>query len=689
MSQSTKVRVSFIPVVSALLIAQLVMPAGSFAQPENVSSPPSAKSAERGASVPLKGDDKLLQVLNRFTYGPRPGDLDKLRAMGIQQWFNQQLAPKTIDDSALEQRLAQYPAMQLPLSQLMAMYPNQQTVRKVMNGNGDRPGGAAEKAIYNDEIARYKAKQAQKKNSNDAAANGNATNDSKMDAPPASLPFDVQALLAQPSDKRFDALCKLSPEQLKSLHQALTPEDRRAFVAGFTPRQLEAMVALATPQGLVAAEDVQTKLLRDIYSERQLNEVMVDFWLNHFNVYMKKSQDAPYYIATYDRDFIRPYALGSFENLLVATATSPAMLNYLDNSSSIGPHSTFAERPQRMGAQPKKQTGLNENYARELMELHTVGVNGGYTQQDVTEVAKVFTGWTVGSPERNGIPTQAQFDITKHEPGTKTVLGVKIKDSGEKEGLQVLHILATSPQTARFISTKLAIRFVADDPPKPLVDRMTSTFLATRGDIRRVLLAMVNSPEFFNASTYRDKVKTPQEFVLSAVRASGADVQSAGALANVIADLGMPVYGMQTPNGYSMKADPWNNTASLVERLNFALALSSNRVVGVTTDWSRFVKTTDEAPGAPDLATLAQAKEQSLESSLLHIAVSDRTRQTILAQISADPAQQEASLKQVAIKDRKRDPFYQREKMENAPIADPQSALAAGLLFGSPEFQRR
>ena len=635
------------------------------------------------ASTPLTNDEKLLQVLNRFTYGPRPGDLEKLRAMGLQAWFNQQLSPQKIDDSALDRRLADYPAMQLPLKELMERFPNQQVIRKMMDGQGERPSGEAEKAVYNDSIARYKEKLAKK----NATANV-AADDDQGEAVP--LPQDAQTLIALPPEKRFSALCKFTPQQLKALRQSAAPDDRLQLIAGFTPQQLEALAAFATPTGVVAAEDVQTKLLRDIYTERQLNEVMTDFWLNHFNVYIKKSQDAPYYIASYARDAIRPYALGSFENLLIASATSPAMLNYLDNSTSIGPDSRFATRP----FAAKKNKGLNENYARELMELHTVGVNGGYTQTDVTEVAKVFTGWTVGSSERNGIPAQPQFDLSKHEPGKKTVLGVIIKENGEKEGLQVLHILATSPATARFISTKLAIRFVSDDPPKPLVDRMTQTFLSTHGDIRKVLLAMVNSPDFFSRSTYRAKVKTPLDFVISAVRASDADVQSAGALANVISELGMPVYGMQTPNGYSMKADPWNSTASLIARLNFALALSANRVVGVYTDWSGALSS---KPG--DLATSSgpqsldpQTTERILEARLLHIEVSDRTRSTILTQITSDPAQQEASLQQVAVKDRKRDPLAAlaiQDRSSHSPVADPQSALAAGLLFGSPEFQRR
>jgi uncharacterized protein (DUF1800 family) len=680
--------------IAALMLVPITLPVSVSAQRGQETLPsPSPSSPTMTVHIPkttdnspLKGDEKLLQILNRFTYGPRPGDLEKLRAMGIQAWFNQQLLPKTIDDSALEAKLANYPAMKLPLPQLMAMYPNQQMIRKVMNGQEERPDGEAEKAIYKDSIERYKEKLAAKKDGDKGDATVAASEKAIDDVAP--LPLDSQTLIAMPPDRRFSALCKFTPAQLKRLRRSVAPEDRLKLVEGFTPQQFEAIAAFETPQGVVGAEDVQTKLLRDIYSERQLNEVMVDFWLNHFNVYMKKSQDAPYYIATYDRDSIRPYALGNFESLLIASATSPAMLNYLDNSSSIGPRSTFANRPAgRYATQPKKQTGLNENYARELMELHTVGVNGGYTQHDVTEVAKVFTGWTVGSREKNGIPAQAQFDESKHEPGSKVVMGVTIKENGEKEGLEVLHILATSPQTARFISTKLAIRFVSDDPPKAMVDRMTNEFMKTHGDIRKVLLAMVNSPEFFSHATYRAKVKTPLDFVVSAVRASGADVQSAGALANVIADLGMPIYGMQTPNGYSMKADPWNSTSSLIERLNFALALSTNRVVGVKTDWSSLLGDGGGQPLDP------QAKEQALEAQLLHINVSDRTRQAIMGQVTLDPAQQEASLQQVAVKDRKRDPLAMQPNLSKVPLSelvpDPQAALAAGMLFGSPEFQRR
>ena len=277
----------------------------------------------------------------------------------------------------------------------MALYPNRQAVRKEMNGRMDRPNGQIANAIYKDSIERYKDKLKSKAGDGDQAQMA-------ADQPPP-LPQDAATLIAMTPEDRFSALCKFTPQQLTELRRSAQPGDKIRLVEGFTPQQFEALAAFESPVGLVGAEDTQTKLLRDIYSERQLDEVMVDFWLNHFNVYMKKSQDAPYYIDSYERDVIRPHALGSFESLLVATAGSPAMLNYLDNAQSVGPDSAFAIRTGGRPGQPKKQSGLNENYARELMELHTLGVNGGYTQKDVTEVARVFTGWTVGSPEKGGV----------------------------------------------------------------------------------------------------------------------------------------------------------------------------------------------------------------------------------------------------------------------------------------------
>jgi uncharacterized protein (DUF1800 family) len=633
----------------------------------------------QAAASPLTRDEQILEILNRFTYGPRPGDLEHIRTVGISQWFSEQLNPWQIDDSALDRRLDDYPAMKLPIAKLMELYPNQQTIRATMNGRNGIPGGEGEKALYKTQEERYK----EKKNGKDQPA---------ADSDPAPLPFEIPALLAMSPGDRFNALTKLTPPQLGLLRKRLQPEQREQLTAGFTPHQIEVIAAFNGPAAVVAGELVQTKILRDIYSERQLNEVMVDFWLNHFNVYMKKSQQAPYFITSYERDVIRPRALGHFENLLAATAMSPAMLNYLDNASSIGPHSRAASPgPETYGrfARPRprqqnKASGLNENYARELMELHTVGVNGGYTQHDVTEVARVFTGWTLGAGPGGGQPIRAEFDMSKHEPGDKMVLGVKIKQDGPEEGMKVLHLLATSPQTAHFISTKLAIRFVSDDPPPAMVERMAQAFLKTNGDIRQVLVAMIQSPEFFSRATYRAKVKTPQDYVISAVRASGAEVQSAGALAAAIAELGQPLYGMQTPNGYSMKADPWNSTAALISRMNFALALSSNRVTGVHADLPALVSTETAALSAGE-------KDRLLEDRILHMSVSDRTRAAILQQIDAPADQQQSSLRQIAAKNAGRDALATLRAPQGKPDqpTDPQIALAAGLIFGSPEFQRR
>jgi uncharacterized protein (DUF1800 family) len=333
--------------------------------------------------------------------------------------------------------------------------------------------------------------------------------------------------------------------------------------------QRETLAALQGSPRMIGAEVLASRMMRDVYSERQLEAVMTDFWLNHFNVYIKKNQNEPYLLPAYERDVIRPNALGRFEDLLVATAQSPAMLMYLDNFQSVGPDSQAARNAPRLARfaqnpqvkQALKDRGLNENYARELMELHTLGVQcevsqdhpvgaldkacgQGYTQQDVTQVAKVLTGWTIDQPFRSG---GFQFEERRHEPGSKTVMGKTIGENGEREGLQVLHMLATSPATAKFISTKLAVRFVSDTPPSALVDRMAKVFVASNGDIKTVLRTMFDSPEFWSPEVCRAKVKTPEEFVVSAVRASGADVKNAIPVVQALDKLGMPFYGMQTP----------------------------------------------------------------------------------------------------------------------------------------------
>ncbi|MBZ5651880.1 MAG: DUF1800 domain-containing protein, partial [Acidobacteriia bacterium] len=318
--------------------------------------------------------------------------------------------------------------------------------------------------------------------------------------------------------------------------------------------------------------------------------------------------------------------------------------------------------PRRPRPAPAKQAkgkrcGLNENYGRELMELHTLGVNGGYTQKDVSEVARVLTGWTLKQPRQGG---GFVFEERMHEPGDKRVLGHHIKSGGEREGHEVLHILAHHPSTAKFISTKLATRFVSDNPPPALIDRMAQTFLKKDGDIREVLKTMFHAPEFWAPESYRAKVKTPLEFVVSAVRTSGADVSDALPLARQLQNLGMPLYGMQPPTGYSMKADAWVNSSALLGRMNFALALTAEKLKGVQVDPGQML-------GRP-LPSDSQGTLIALENSLLAGDASRQTHDTIAAQLN--------------------DPKISQRQLDD-PVRPPNTSAIAGLLLGSPEFQRR
>ncbi len=359
-----------------------------------------------------------------------------------------------------------------------------------------------------------------------------------------------------------------------------------------TPEQMEAQ----RRQREVLDDLSQQKILRAAFSERQLEEVMTDFWFNHFNVFAGKGATAVY-LTEYERDAIRPHVLGTFRDLLEATATSPAMLFYLDNWQSADPNAAAAFRrsfapPARrvQPAQPARPArGLNENYGRELMELHTLGVDGGYTQQDVVAVARAFTGWTIAAPRQGG---GFRYEPRMHDRGEKIVLGHTIKAGGEREdGERVLDILASHPSTARFISTKLARRFVSDTPPPSLVDRAAARFTQTKGDIREVVRTIITSPEFFAADAYRAKVKTPFEFVVSAVRATGLDLRNARPLVQAVRQLGMPLYFCQPPTGYADRADAWVNTGALLNRMNFALTLVNGRMRGMDGDWSTAVPT--------------------------------------------------------------------------------------------------
>ncbi|HEY7441236.1 MAG TPA: DUF1800 domain-containing protein [Vicinamibacterales bacterium] len=402
---------------------------------------------------------------------------------------------------------------------------------------------------------------------------------------------------------RFETL-DLSTQEIAERYAIPAQQAQRARAAGSTkldPSTREDM----RQQRLVMSELTEQKLIRAIHSERQLQEVLVDFWFNHFNVFAGKGADR-ILLTSYERDVIRPHVLGSFRELLGATAHSPAMLFYLDNWLSVDPEAaqTLAERQRdmsqrlrrvpfnpRRGRQPGgpedpaarpqnlRRTGLNENYARELMELHTLGVDGGYTQQDIVHVARVFTGWTIDRPRRGAA---FRFDARLHDNNEKVVLGHKIKGQGEAEGERVLDILAAHPSTARFVATKLARRFIQDDPPASVVDRASRRFQETTGNLREVVRTILTSPEFLAPDAYRAKVKTPLEFVVSAIRATGAEVQQATSLARTLRELGMPLYMSQPPTGYADKAEAWVNTGALVSRMNFAVALAGNQLPGVS-----------------------------------------------------------------------------------------------------------
>jgi uncharacterized protein (DUF1800 family) len=529
---------------------------------------------------------------------------------------------------------------------------------------------------------------------------------------------DIEAvkIISLPPEERMRKVLGMAPNDFVAFRQSLSAAEVAQFAQGLNPQQREIFAAMQNSTRMVGAEEMQVRLLRDIYSERQLEAVMTDFWLNHFNVYVRKNQNEPYLIPAYERDVIRPHALGKFEDLLVATAESPAMLMYLDNWQSIGPDSQaarqgpmyarFARNPQVKAA--LKDRGLNENYGRELMELHTLGVNGGgYTQSDVTEVAKVFTGWTLTPPAQGGA-FQFQFEERRHQPGSKTVLGKTIHEKGMNEGLEVLHMLATSPATAKFISTKLAVRFVGDDPLPALVDRMTQSFLQSDGDIKTVLQTMFDSPEFWAPAAERSKVKTPLEFVVSAVRASGANVNNSLGLVQALDRLGMPLYGMQTPNGYSWMSEPWVSTGALVSRMNFALIMTGDKLPGVRTDWTKLLgesgmsakqtaMDTSDAAVDPEVA----AKERKLELILLGQPLSEKTRAAVLSQSNDSTAAIQAAKEfqtgggggkgagAFAGGPLAAELGFNLAAQRNAVPDDRQAAIMAGLMLGSPEFQRR
>ncbi len=664
-------------------------------------TPASADKARR-----LTEDQKIIHVLNRLGYGPRPGDVERVKRIGLEKYIEQQLNPAKIDDSAAEARLTGLASLQMTVSELYDKYP--------------QPGQVARKlGLYNpaQALAQGKPGEAGMVQGDDAASK---------------------------EDDR---------------------ERRKKVLSYYMENGLK-------PPNILLQELQAQKIIRAAYSERQLQEVMTDFWFNHFNIYWAKGADR-WLTTDFEMNAVRPHTLGKFKELLLATAKSPAMLFYLDNFQSMSPDAELpggrkmnrrrnnARRPglfgdrtemrrtnrrrdemdraemqrDRMEAQkpdpmasPDQMTpderrqqamkqlrsrkrGINENYAREIMELHTLGVDSGYTQKDVQEVARAFTGWTIQQPRQNGVFI---FRPWMHDDGEKVVLGQKIPAGGGiKDGERVIEILASHPATARFISTKLVRRFVSDNPPKSLVDKVAAVYTKTDGDITAMLRTIFTSQEFYSTEAYRAKIKSPFELAVSAVRALGGETNGAGQVAQFVAKMGQPLYLYQPPTGYPDRAEQWVNTGALLERLNFGIALSANRVRGTVVDLDR-AASRDEMSGPSALLDRAILMLLNGEISTETRAIIDRQLKEgvpVKGELGNAQANALATGDSVAVGDsmsadnvklnrkgqyverKGRGRRGQRFDIGGGPTiqvaTSSELAQVFGLVLGSPEFQRR
>jgi len=542
-----------------------------------------AEEAKRQAKLfqkKLSKDQQVSHALDRLTFGPQPGDVARVKKMGVKKWIDLQLHPERIPENPdLEAKLQPLESLRMTPMEAVQHYPPPQMIRAIAAGRQPLPDDPLLRATVQRLIARYKIKKEEA-----ATGKGAPAFDPNADMEPAK---SLEEVLAGPQlqimrngkpDQKRVLLESMPADQLEDMLIALPRGQRQQLFANSPVDVQRKILLMNSPQQVVAYDLLEAKLFRAVESKRQLAEELDDFWFNHFNVYYDKGSER-FLIPAYERDAIRPNVLGKFRELLEAIAKSPAMLFYLDNFQSVRPDIDANSKNRRV------KRGLNENYGRELMELHTLGVNGGYTQHDVTEVARCFTGWTIEEPRRGG---GFFYNDNLHDKGEKVVLGhVIAAGGGIEDGEKVLDILASHPSTAKFISTELAQRFVADNPPQTLIDKMSKTFLDTGGDIRQVMKAMLESKEFWSQGAYNAKIKTPFEMVASSVRALGANVTDAWALANQVGNLGEPLYRKQEPTGYSNLNAEWVNSAALLGRMNFAVQLAQNHVPGVKADLSR------------------------------------------------------------------------------------------------------
>ena len=600
--------------------AQSTMAPSAAAAPEHIALDKKFKG--KLPITELTEDEAVLHAMNRLAYGPRLGDVEQVRQMGLEKWIEQQLHPETINDADLDQRLQRYPSLAMSSKRLLAEFPRPEQ-------NAKQQGLTKEQAKDQYE-QQLKAKQQEAESQIIVTGNDNL-------------------------DKAQQQLAKLQG-----------------------PNRIIAELSMA-------------KVDRAVYSNRQLQAVMEDFWLNHFNVFANKGDDK-WFLTSYERDTIRPHSMGKFQDLLLATAKSPAMLFFLDNYLSADPAAVARQQAQKnlrraryqgafasgsmptpgtfpgpatsgppaasgVAAPKKPDRGLNENYGREVMELHTVGVDAGYTQQDVIQMAECLTGWTIHEPRKD---PEFFFDEKIHGEGKKVVMGRTFNYGGEKDGEEALKMLAGKPATAKFISTELARHFVSDNPPQSLIERMAKSFTTSNGDIRAVLRSMIYSPEFWSKDAYRAKVKTPFELVTSTARALNSEVTITLPLSQWVGRMGEPLYLCQPPTGYSDKAETWVNTGALLNRLNFALAFAGDKMGGATIDLNNML---GEAAAKDPNAALARSIQVFLDGQ-----ISPSTQQTL-----------EARLK---------DPQILQARLDD-PVKQVNEGLIVGLVLGTPEFQRR
>jgi uncharacterized protein (DUF1800 family) len=635
----------------------------------------------RVAVRPLTEDQKILHVLNRLGFGARPGDVERVRSIGLQKYIDQQIDAVSIDDRVAETKVNSLEVFRLSTSEVFAKYPNPAALLLQLDGG-----------------RQVQARQ--------PAANRGAEN-----MPAVEQPQQTEMTAGQQRERR---------QRLQRLYREYDLRPANELI----------------PQ--IAAN----RVLRAVYSQRQLQEVMVDFWQNHFNVFSGKAA-VRWYIPSYERDVLRKNALGNFRDLVAGTAQHPAMLFFLDNFESRAPGAqpagalerqlqngkldprmrermkqrqglTDAQLDERVArareaGERQRNRGLNENYARELMELHTLGVDGGYTQKDIVEVARAFTGWTIADPRgyrraaaasirgtedrrlarvqrMPGVPDDIEsgeffFNQGWHDRSPKTVLGQKIDEGGVKDALKVIDILVKHPSTAKFIARKLAVKFVSDKPSDALVGRVAAAFSKSSGDIKTTLRALFTDKEFFAPENYRAKIKTPFELAVSSIRTLGAETNGGPPMLAMLNKLGEVPYGYQAPTGYPDTAEDWVNTGALLERLNFAVAVASNRIPGTRVDLKSF-ESKDRSK------VLDTAIERILDGD-----VSAATRATLLRQV-------ENPLPEVKAGSEPRDDLdvpnmsgqqggMNRQARLLPPSGNPDVFKVVSLVLGTPEFQRQ